>query len=435
MTNYRGETVRRPARAFTRATTPASARAGRRWVAGLSLSFVFLLGCGNDGPDPPDGPVSTNDVAEPEQASEDSERTRDPLDVDSVGGVRRAERSDPHLDGNDSDTPAGEGDAGAEEVARDPWLRPFSSTSIWNMPIGSGAQYRPAKLPNTKHHALEHVYILRTTPSDPARPLIRTGGWRDRCSGTEHSGRSIHLPDGWQPRPVQGTSTPNNPGVFIQPDGRTVVEVNGMGRCSPTGPLYGQYRADHNGHVIDIYGDGVLGNRGASAMSQFGGPIRLGELTGDEPIRHALDLLIWAEHLYWGGSKQNSYRWPASDSDSYAGPNTYRGTIPELQMGSLLALPPSATPDSLGITTDVGRKLFAALQDYGSYVTEDSAWNATYLAVESSAIGTFPWGDAERADMARMVQNLHVVTNNTPTSIGGGGTPRQPLLPEIHPPN
>jgi hypothetical protein len=37
-------------------------------------------------------------------------------------------------------------------------------------------------------------------------------------------------------------------------------------------------------------------------------------------------------------------------------------------------------------------------------------------------------------DMEIIVSNLQVITNNGPNSIGGGGTPRQPLLPPVTPP-
>ncbi len=316
-------------------------------------------------------------------------------------------------------------------TSRDPWLRPFSSDSIWNTPIGSEAVYVHAELPHTDRHALEHSTLMRTDPSDPERAVLRTGSWRDRCSGTEDSGRTLHLPDGWAPPMVTDSATPNNPGVFLLPDGRTMYNLGAMGRCSGSGPLYAQWPGDEAAAVTDLYGDGRLGAHGGSNLNQLGGAIRPDELTGDQPIRHALDLLVWSEHLAWGGSKSNSYRWPATTSDSYAAADTYRGDVPDLQMGSLLALPPDVTADQLGIETAVGRRLFQALQDYGAYVTDDSAWDATYLGVDSAAIGTFPWGDAERADMARMVTALHVVANNGPDSVGGGGQPRVPLLPEL----
>ncbi|MFD2270369.1 hypothetical protein ACFS07_02445 [Undibacterium arcticum] len=41
--------------------------------------------------------------------------------------------------------------------------------------------------------------------------------------------------------------------------------------------------------------------------------------------------------------------------------------------------------------------------------------------------GATPWV----RDMQRLVQALYVVNNNSPTSIGGGGTPRQPLAPPL----
>ena len=231
---------------------------------------------------------------------------------------------------------------------RDPWLRPFSSTSIWNTPIGSSAAYVPADLPYTERHLLEHTTLMRTDPADPLRSIIRVGSWTDRCSGTEDSGRALHLPDGWKPRSVTETATPNNPGVFLQPDGRTLVNLGAMGRCNGSGPLFAEWPDDADKHTTDIYGDGQFGAHGGSNLNQFGGAIRPGELDGDEPIRHALDLLIWSEHLNWGGSAEASYRWPATTSDSYAGPSRDRGDNPELRMGSLLALPTRHQPRRSG---------------------------------------------------------------------------------------
>lgn len=320
---------------------------------------------------------------------------------------------------------------GAVAQPRDPWLRPFTSDSIWNMPIGSGARFVDANLPLTKRQKLEQRYFVRTSQSDPARELFRPGSWRDRCSGTKSSGFTVNLPDGWMPTQVGPTGpTPNNAGVFLQPDGRTLFNFGAMGRCSATGPLYAHWPSPEK-FKTDLYGDGQFGAHGASKLSSLGGAIRPGDLTGTQPINHALDLLVWSQHLYWGGNKSSSFRWPATDSDSYAGPERYQGTNPDLRMGSLLALPPSVNPASLGISTEVGQRLFDALQNYGAYITDDSAWDATHIGVDAEAMGTFTWGEAERGDMAKMVAALHVVANNGPNSIGGGGTPRRPLLPEL----
>ncbi|MEM9746527.1 MAG: hypothetical protein AAF945_07515 [Actinomycetota bacterium] len=318
-------------------------------------------------------------------------------------------------------------DGGATAApTRDPWLRPFTSTSIWNMPIGTGAQYSHANFGYTKHHARETSYLVKTDPSDPVLPVYNMGHWRDRCTGTKDTGLRLHVPDDLQPKPASGQITPNNPAVFLQPDGRTLVNLGALARCG------GKLHADRPGSTItDLYGDGIEGAHGASYLSQLGGAIRPGDMIGDEPIRHALNILVWADYLYWGGTKESSYRWPARSSDAYAGPERYRGNDPQLRMGSLLALPPNLQPADLGISTREGRKIFEALRDYGAYITDDAAWDATYIGVDEQALDEFPWGTAQQDDMAKMVQSLHVVTNNGPNSTGGGGTPRRPLLPEL----
>jgi hypothetical protein len=49
------------------------------------------------------------------------------------------------------------------------------------------------------------------------------------------------------------------------------------------------------------------------------------------------------------------------------------------------------------------------------------------MPFEQRARDNTPWS----RDMQRLVEALHVVNNNSPTSIGGGGTPRQPLAPPL----
>ena len=109
-------------------------------------------------------------------------------------------------------------------------------------------------------------------------------------------------------------------------------------------------------------------------------------------------------------------------------------------MGSLLAIPPSVSEDSLGLETVPGKKLFHALQDYGGYIVDDTAWDAHAIAVEKGVEeefrGTYGYdfGDTSEPfyeDANKLFQALYVVNNNGPNSIGGGGKPRQPLAPPI----
>ena len=317
----------------------------------------------------------------------------------------------------------------AQAPARDPWLRPFSPTSIWNMPIGSGAQYVDAGLPEPELARLDVVILRRLSADDPAQPLVEPGDWRNRCSGTEPTGVWLNIPDDLVIEDADDDNTPNNTAALLSPDGRTLVNTNALARCTPGGPIFGWQTGNPAIDRTDLYGDGRLGSHGASKLSAIGGAIRPGELSGEVPIQHALDLLVWGEHMHWDG---DGYRWPAESADSYAA-EEYRGDNPHVQMGSLLAIPPDVAADDLDITTDVGRRLFTALQDYGGYITDDAAWNAGYVSVDEAAIGTFPWGDPEQDDLERLFDALHVVTNSGPDSIGGGGEPRRPLLAEVRP--
>jgi hypothetical protein len=316
-------------------------------------------------------------------------------------------------------------------------LRPFRSDSIWNMPIGSDADYAPAGLPAPAEVLLDPVILERLAATDPVRPLRTPGSWTDRCGGREDTGVELPIPDGFvlgdaQRRANGSWDTPNHVAALLLPDGRTILNTNALARCEPGGPVFGYQTGVAEIDRTDLYGDGRLGSHGGSRLSGLGGAIRPGELTGDEPIAHVLDLLVWAEHL-WYDEQVPGYRWPAEAADSYAA-ERYHGANPDLVMGSLVALAPDLTADELGVRTDVGRRLFAALQDYGAYITDDSAWDAAYFSVDRTAVGTFNWGDDERDDVRRMIEHLSVVRNNADGSVGGGGTPRRPLLPELVPP-
>lgn len=319
--------------------------------------------------------------------------------------------------------------------ARDVFQRPYSANSIWNTPIGSNARYVDAGFPYTNANALDPAYFLELKSSDPLRDYVLTGGWRERCSGTKKTGVQLNLPNGYlipdaEQKPNGSWSTPNNGWEFLLPDGETMFYSGGGARCSGTGPIYG-----HGGTTTgSVYGDGIRGGHGASRMPRLGGAIRPGELSNDEPIQHVLDLVLYTKHMYSDNkqTRESTYRWPATGSDAYAldrnKTDRYVGSNPEVRMGSLLALPPNLKPEDLNINTKEGRKLFAALRDWGGYITDDSAWNANYLTVDSAA-NDFQWGTAQRQEFGRMVDALHVVTNNGPNSIGGGGEPRVPKHP------
>ena len=133
-------------------------------------------------------------------------------------------------------------------------------------------------------------------------------------------------------------------------------------------------------------------------------------------------------------------------------------------MGSLLALPASLDLNSLGLETQPGVILAKAFQDYGAYIANDAHRSVNNIVTEygptgsvadvvnstcvvqqtgefDTAWGGFPFetctpgADATWAhDIQTIFANLSIVTNNGPSSIGGGGTPIVPPAPPLAPP-
>ncbi|MGF1540047.1 MAG: hypothetical protein ACFCU5_06280 [Pleurocapsa sp.] len=331
-------------------------------------------------------------------------------------------------------------------TSRDPWLWPFDAQSIWNMPIGSDAQYSPANLERGEMTSVDREIFIQTTEDDPLTRVYAPGSWRNRATGTNSPTGNpkdeiyIHFPTDKIVPDASGGHTPNNVATILQPDGETIVSLGPLARTEVGGPVYGWYFGEDN--IYD--GMGIKGGHGGSKLSGIGGSIRVGELTGDDPIRHALKINLWAEkYLYYDSSDSTpGYRWPALVADSYAA-DRYGGSNPQLEMGSLLALSPDATPESIGISSVPGLKLFYALQDYGAYVVDDSAWDVTAFNLQEEAEiefeETYGYKFETRDHNSQwyneyysLVENLQIVTNSSESAIGGGGERRVPLAPPFN---
>ncbi len=321
---------------------------------------------------------------------------------------------------------------------RDKFLWPFSSTSPWNMPIGSNAQYVPANIGKASYAAADQEYFYKLQATDALRPVYGPGAWgQGRCTGTQSMGISLPIPDNLIVADAtnQPYSTPNNASAFLMPDGKTIVQLEPLARCQSGGPIYGwRYSAD-----VDIYGDGIGGSHFGSALSAIGGSIRKGELINNEPIRHALKVDIWGEKYLYYSQSNPGYRWPATRADSNAA-KQYHGQNSSLVQGSLLAIPPDVTEANLQLQTPAAKKLFHALQDYGAYVVDDSGWDTHYFAMEKGVLSEFntTYGynfeggsGAFYEDFMKLFQALHIVDNNGANNIGGGGNPRVSLAPAI----
>lgn len=322
-------------------------------------------------------------------------------------------------------------------TSRNPLTWPFSVDSIWNTPIGSNAAYKSANIERAGHATADVDYFFVLKEGDPLQPLYAIGNWGPgRSSGTFYQNIALPLPDNLIIPDATPNATPNNSAAFLMPDGRTLVQVNALTRDRPGGFVYGWRAPDQ-----DIYGKGILGGHAGSGLSSIGGTIRRGELLGAAPIRHALKINLQASRYFSfdaGAGGGPGYRWPAVNADSYATATTYAGKTPGLMLGTLLAIPPSVAARSLGLETPAGAKLFAAFQNYGAYVADDTAWDAHAITVEGGVLEEFrqAYGydfegreGAFYRDYMKLFSALQIVDNNSPQTVGGGGTPRVALAP------
>lgn len=343
----------------------------------------------------------------------------------------------------------------SEMIERDPLKQPFSSTSIWNMPIGSNAKYVHARLEKANGAGLtiDEDYIV-LTPESPLVDIYKSeAGWDRNKSRCEHNGELLFkapIPYDWiVSKETWDGATPNAGLAVLMPDGRTIKQTQPFAHCDSGNVATSQYLfADE-----DIYGDGMYGAHGASGLSAIGGALRLGELTPTSgPIRHVLKINLFGRKNIYYDEETKGYRWPAKSADAYASEHYYKDrTLPVVRacrMGALLALPPFIDLDSLNFETKPARILAQAFQDYGAYLVDDTAWDVNAIITEWGPNGRFrdefkknwgfsmsqgvdtPWG----RDMEKIFSNLHVIDNNGPKSIGGGGKPRQQLLPEFKEP-
>lgn len=336
---------------------------------------------------------------------------------------------------------------------RDPLKQPFSTGSIWNMPIGSGAIYLPANLPTNPGKNIwakmpgiddEHIVLKPTAPLTTINVSNAAWSGKNRCAATGGQLLQVPMPVNY----IVPNSTSNSSSSFLLADGRSIVQTQPLARCTAGGPGTALVKFA----PVDLYGPGITGAHGGSGLSAIGGSIRVGELRpGSTGPRHVLKVAVYAkESLYKCSSGSNCYRWPAVTSDSYAvgnygvnNPNSH----PSMKMGSLLAIPPSTNLNALGLETAPAKQLAWTLQNYGAYIVDDTYAPGFFLNAEVSPDGSVPaqfkadYGyEMEQKvqgntpwmrDIQRLAKALYVVSNNGPSSIGGGGTPRQPLAPQI----
>jgi len=237
---------------------------------------------------------------------------------------------------------------------RDPLKQPFSSNSIWNMPIGSDAKYVPAELEKAMAAGMtidEDIIVLK--PDAPLTEIFTNyAGWnreKDRCQKEGPLLFSAPIPDNFVVNNSNWDGlTPNSGIAFLMPDGRTIKQTQPFARCIAGENGTSQYLFED----MDIYGDGYYGAHGGSGLSAIGGALRVGELVDiNQPIKHVLKINVFGKKNLYYDETTKGFRWPAKRADGYAngnyGTERTKPVNKDCRMGALLALPPSIDLDKL----------------------------------------------------------------------------------------
>lgn len=360
---------------------------------------------------------------------------------------------------------------GGSPTTRDPFQQPFVSTSIWNQPIGSGAVYQPCNyVSNPRNESFMPVpysdfMLICLTPNAPPTTIRYSSvGWSgNRCVvtndvpvwETDPIATGVPIPFDFV---VPGNVTWNSCSAFLMADGHTLLQTQPFARCSPGSIPTSLTQFPGNPAIggpprEDLYGTGIYGMQGGSRLSSLGGTIRLGEMRpGQIGIPHAIKLEVDAVHtLKRPSSLADAFRWPAFSADSSWASYYGLGTPGPsgAKMGCLLAIPASVNINTIGIETAPGLQLAWTLQNYGGYVCDNIGASGWATSTEEGYHGSFlaqfqsDWGfpfEQRQSDNSPWVRDwircytrFAVVDNNSPTSIGGGGTPLVPLAPPLPP--
>jgi len=324
------------------------------------------------------------------------------------------------------------------------------------MPIGSNAAYVPANIPAIPYGDAEWApmpmldkEIVVLTPNAPLTNVNYSNvGWTqgDRCAATGDVLFQVPIPSDF----IVANNYGNSSAVFLQGDGRTLTHTQPFTRCTAGGPAT-SFTGAAVFAAVDLYGDGIKGSHGGSGLSAIGGTLRIGELRpGSQGPAHALKVAVYSPLVLYNCSTMSEcYRWPAdrADSNAVSEYGKQRQNSSAMKMGALLAIPTFTDISSLGLETEPAKQLAWTLQNYGAYIDDSQPEPSFVLNAEVGPNGSFSsqfeadWGFAieQRVrddspwsrDIQRLMIALHVVDNNGPSSVGGGGTPLQALAAPI----
>jgi hypothetical protein len=312
--------------------------------------------------------------------------------------------------------------------SRSPYTWPFSWDSIWNMPIAASARYAPADI--TSVGSYEDSSEADYDSVDPAFPTVtlQNAQLADGSTGAV----SVH---GDPAMTADGSL--NGCSAFLGTDNTSVYQGQTTEVTAGGNPSFGGV-TDDTWPRVDIKGPGITGCHGGSGLSGLGGTLTLADLTRPGPITHVLKVALDGYLRY--SNANGGFRWPATNADrGYDNPasgNYYGGSNPNVQEGSLLALPRWIEPSSF--TNPAVEKIAKAMQDYGAYIVDTTAtgnydfstlitnYNASSQFASDLCNAEAPCGSPSSnkaiftSQLDALFQDLEVVANNTASTPGGG---------------
>jgi len=204
---------------------------------------------------------------------------------------------------------------------RDAKKWPFAQSSIWNMPIGSEAEYVHAQIEKAtaRGMTIDEDIIVMENDAPLTEVYVNNAGWnrdKDRCVIEGDLLFSAPIPDNFVVSPeTWDGATPNAGLAVLMEDGKTIKQTQPFARCEAGEAATSKYMFEDQ----NLYGAGMYGAHGASKLSAVGGALRVGELRpGSGPIKHALKVNLYAAKNLFYDEQTKGYRWPAKSADSYA---------------------------------------------------------------------------------------------------------------------
>jgi hypothetical protein len=306
---------------------------------------------------------------------------------------------------------------------RDPSQTPFASTSVFNVPLGSGAQWQANPqlssanaFINTADGSGYNENIYTGTASDPLVTVTDTAG----AGGTPGTFQ-LHIPASAVPAPG-GDET-------LAVDDTTTQTWYGFGGFQWTGA--NTATVNQGSDESDYGSDIAVAN---SNWDEGVGTLRESDLqagTIDHMLRMELPTDMLMSYSKTSTTALAPYAWPQTAEDGFAingnGGPAYSGTIP---FGVTAGIPASAVEPAAVAANAGANMLWKSLQDHGAMVRDSGgSGNTAIFQADQTVSQNDPLIQGMDQYSAQIMAATEVLTNQGPDSINGGGTPIVPLDP------